>query len=1077
MPDRSLLVTLAVFLGQCLVFSGAGVSAQIWRRRLTGRGSTALEAILLGALAPCVLGYLAFAAYFAHPLLGRTVSWLSVTSILATLAHAYLLPLLRRPFTVQRSTFKVQRSPLSVPHAPSPPLSLSPTPRLPLPALHTRLLALPALAGLFYLSVLFIFPLGGITNTAGQRFYANMPGDNFIPTIFAERLHSGVSPKAPGGDWLSSDRPPLQSGLALVTLPALRALDIGYDKACATAGVWFQLLWIPALWVFLRWLGLTERDAHAATAALVFTGFLLFNSVFVWPKLAGAALVLLAFCTFFATESAIDSRHRWLAGGTLVALGSLAHGGVLFSLLALAPLVLLRVFHSPRSALNVRRSTFGVRPPAPLWRSPIWRDLLLAALAFTVLSLPWFAYQRLYEPPGNRLIKWHVGGAIAPDSRSITTTLLESYRAQGWARTLDTRRANLRLLFRGDWPHLLTTRDRAAIAGRRGNEIFHPFRTAATWILGAAALPFLAFIYLRRRPAWRDHVRRHGQAVAWLVLTLALWLALMFFPDGTMVHQGSYVVPLLLFGLLTAWTLLLSRRLFAILALLQLALFTLTWMPPNLSVTAVPHPFAIATAALSALVIVTLSATALRSPSLSVSPRSAFDVRRSTFGVPSRPPFSVIRPSNLRASVPLWFKSLIPTTLTPAVLVALAVALFLRKPYALLVPQLYAEDGTIFLAQNDLVGLRALLEPYMGYLHTLPRLIAWLASQLLDPAWWPAFYNLTAFSIWLAVIARTFSPRLPLPPALRPWLALAFFLGPQTGEVLFSITNLQWVVAFLLVQQAFLAPPTTTAQRVSDLALLALLGLTGPFILALGPLLAWRTYRDLRAALPPFEVKRSTFDVRRSSTRSQLFALSAPLLVATACAATQAWFIVRTGPHFTFPPFDAAKFFSVVGQHLLVWPVLGDHLARQLSPFFLTLLGIVPVFALLAWSLRPHPRRLLRAQLVAAFVLMMAAGVYRARPDTWNLENLVFGDRYFYLPRVLLAWLLILELDTAQRAIRWTARALLLACALVHLKGYTLPPEPNYHWTEHVDPIRRGVPANLPTLPEGWTLEYRGRPK
>ena len=36
---------------------------------------------------------------------------------------------------------------------------------------------------------------------------------------------------------------------------------------------------------------------------------------------------------------------------------------------------------------------------------------------------------------------------------------------------------------------------------------------------------------------------------------------------------------------------------------------------------------------------------------------------------------------------------------------------------------------------------------------------------------------------------------------------------------------------------------------------------------------------------------------------------------------------------------------------------------------------------------------------------------------------------------------------------------------------------PDYRWVEHCDPIRRGVPANIPTLPEGWTLEYRGRPK
>ena len=1028
MPDRSLLVTLAVFLGQCLIFSGAGVAAQIWRRRLTGRGSTALEAILLGALAPCALGYLAFALSFTHPLLGRAFSWLTIAGILGTLAHSYLLPLL--PFNVRRSTFNVRRSPVSV--SPSPPLPLSPSPHL-----HYRLLALTALAGVFYISVLFVFPHGKFAATAGQRFLPNMPGDNFIPTIFAERLASGVSPQHLGAGLLSSDRPPLQTGLALVTLPALQTLDIGYDKACATAGVWFQLLWIPALWVFLRWLGLTERDAHAATAALVFTGFLLFNTIFVWPKLAGAALVLLAFCTFFATESAIDRRHRWVVGGALAACGNLAHGGVMFSLVALVPII----------AFSLRRR---------------WRQWLLAAAAFTLLSLPWLAYQRLYEPPGNRLLKWHLAGAVEPDARSVTTALVENYTSLGWSAALATRHENLCILFLGEWQNLVATRDPGAIAGRRSEEVFHLFRTPAAWILGAVALPFFLYAHYRRRrfppltassPSDRIRVhpcssvvknsvlrpppplplRHHALAVTWLALTVALWLSLMFQPFGTLVHQGAYVTSLLLLGLLTAWTLLLSRKLFAALALLQLALFTLTWMPASPTLAAVtPQPFAIAVAGVSTVLILVLGATALfPSPTLSFSPSLRL---------------------RLRLSLRL-------TTLTPAVLAVFAILLFLRKPYALLVPQLYAEDGTIFLAQNDLLGLRAFLEPYMGYLHTLPRLIAWTASRLLDPAWWPAFYNVTAFALWLAVIARTFSPRLPLPPALRPWLAFAFFLGPQTGEVLFSITNLQWVVAFLLIEQAFIAAPTTTAQRITDLALVALVGLTGPFIIALGPLLAWRWWRDTSS--PRF---------KRSSCNLQLLAL------ASACAAIQAYFIFRPGPRFIFPPFDAARFCEVVGQHLLVWPVFGDHLARHFPPLLLGFLGLVPVVALLAWSLRPHARRPLRAQLVVAFLLMMAAGVYRARPDTWNLDNLVFGDRYFYLPRVLLAWLLILEIDAAQRTVRWLARATALAIAVVHVKGYSVPAEPNYQWSRHVDPIRRGVPANIPTLPEGWTMEYRGRP-
>ena len=48
---------------------------------------------------------------------------------------------------------------------------------------------------------------------------------------------------------------------------------------------------------------------------------------------------------------------------------------------------------------------------------------------------------------------------------------------------------------------------------------------------------------------------------------------------------------------------------------------------------------------------------------------------------------------------------------------------------------------------------------------------------------------------------------------------------------------------------------------------------------------------------------------------------------------------------------------------------------------------------------------------------------------------------------------------------------------LVHLKGYMVPAPVDYEWAKHVEPIRQGVPANIPTLPEGWILEYRGRPQ
>lgn len=402
-----------------------------------------------------------------------------------------------------------------------------------------------------------------------------------------------------------------------------------------------------------------------------------------------------------------------------------------------------------------------------------------------------------------------------------------------------------------------------------------------------------------------------------------------------------------------------------------------------------------------------------------------------------------------RAAFAGWWRE---PRLTWPVFAALAGLIALRKPSALHTPQLWAEDGSVFLLENDQFGLAALFQPYMGYLHTIPRLTAWLASVLLDPAWWPAAYNGVAFACWVGVIARTFSARLALPH--KPWLALAMFVGPQTGEILLNLTNVQWIAAFVFVQQALIARPANGRERAGDLALIALVGLTGPFVIALVPLLAWRWWRD-----------------RRGDNL-------AVLLVAGACAATQAWLIHRAAITFEHQhaPLQAFNALAVLSRRLLVWPIAGPDVAHALPPAATAAIGALVGGALLVWSLRPHPRRLLRAQLLAAAALLMLAGFLRMRPDTWGADDLNFSDRYFFLPRVLLAWLILLEIDATPRAVAWAARVAALGIALVHLPGYRLPDPPDFHWRERCDPIRRGEPGRIPILPEEWILEYPGRP-
>lgn len=397
-----------------------------------------------------------------------------------------------------------------------------------------------------------------------------------------------------------------------------------------------------------------------------------------------------------------------------------------------------------------------------------------------------------------------------------------------------------------------------------------------------------------------------------------------------------------------------------------------------------------------------------------------------------------------------------PSWLRWTLLVAAGAALLaLRKPWALHTPQLWAEDGSIFLTQDEQMGVRAWWEPYNGYLHLLPRLIAWIASHTADPAWWPAIYNGLAFALNVAVLARLASPRVQLPA--RAGLVLSFVLVVGTGEVLINVTNLQWMTAFLLILQLFMAPATRPAERIVDVGILLLVGLNGPFALLFLPLFAWRAWRD-----------------RTLDTGLALAAVAACAGVAAAC-------LLRSGQGVHLgdarEAFHPLMFLSIIGSRLVTWPLAGPSAVFAWPKAVHAALGLVVIGTLLVRALRPDGRRPARTMTATLFTLVLLAGVYRVRADTWERDDLVNGDRYFFIPRVLLAWLLIWELDARPRAAAWTARAVAVLALVQHAPRFILPAPPDYHWAQHCDPIRRGVPANIYTLPEGWWIEYPGRPK
>jgi hypothetical protein len=169
-------------------------------------------------------------------------------------------------------------------------------------------------------------------------------------------------------------------------------------------------------------------------------------------------------------------------------------------------------------------------------------------------------------------------------------------------------------------------------------------------------------------------------------------------------------------------------------------------------------------------------------------------------------------------------------------------------------------------------------------------------------------------------------------------------------------------------------------------------------------------------------------------------------------------------------------FVSIIGSRLVTWQLFGPRAVQSWPLWTHAAIGLAVIVPLLIWALRDDARRPWRVVIVAAFCLVTFASVYRVRADTWARDDLVNGDRYFYIPRVLLAWLLVWELNASQRVVAWLARGTCAVGILMHAPRFTLPAPPDYHWAQHCDPIRRGVPANIYTLPEGWWIEYPGRP-
>lgn len=488
--------------------------AATWRWLRQHDHNDASELIIIPLLISGLLGYATFFAFLLNPLLGKIVS----------VSLGILLPVL---ILAKTTRTRISQPPYSWP----------------------LLIVWMSGCGLIYLCLLYLPALPWAPEQQSAfRFIDGLPEDATIPQTLADRLYSARPIKPFIIDWLSSDRPPLETGIYLQIRSCLTLLPLDNGLLYQCVGTWTQLFWIPAVWLVCQRLKLSGMRTTCVLGLVACTGFTLLNSTYVWPKLLAGAYGLLTGVILIDTNKPLQPRLFVLAAVS-AALGWLAHGGVMFSLLALLPLIALR---------------------SGFFRQ--WRGIACGGTAFILVATPWLAYQKYYDPPGNRLLKWHLAGVRDLDARPFSQTLHESYAALESADWLENKSANLQRVFSGDFSPLADFISPSA-RPRRTDEFFHVFRALGVLNIGWLLLPWLFFY------GHRIDLPLAARLAAWLIVTLAVWILLMFEPGSTVIHQGSYTMMLTAL-LLTATAVTAIHPIAAMaIAAWHLVYFLATWPP------------------------------------------------------------------------------------------------------------------------------------------------------------------------------------------------------------------------------------------------------------------------------------------------------------------------------------------------------------------------------------------------------------------------------------------------------------------------------------------------------------------
>jgi hypothetical protein len=254
--------------------------------------------------------------------------------------------------------------------------------------------------------------------------------DNQLPILFAEHFvrHHPIDAGIAGG-WLFDDRTPLLTVLLIIPqtlfinpLSHLFGVDFIY-AGDSVAAVTILSMWMPVV----VWLTTKIRVSSPVLflAIVSISPFVLFNTLYTWGKILGAAYIIIAVGLMLSAgpDKAAQRPNLMLIPAALT-LGFLAHSGN-----AIGAAAFFIVF-------------------APTLRMRDFRTLVMGTVIALILIAPWMYWTEFVQPRGNALMRLQLANDPGFDhrSKSVLLSTIEALRTMGLSNWIAMKRESFELL-------------------------------------------------------------------------------------------------------------------------------------------------------------------------------------------------------------------------------------------------------------------------------------------------------------------------------------------------------------------------------------------------------------------------------------------------------------------------------------------------------------------------------------------------------------------------------------------------------------------------------------------------------